>query len=383
MIGYPCQTFEMSSYCLAQQGSDGRCLPLTPIFAVLPRDTALPPRRTRELVWWSLQVAARWARMTYRLLMIVLCLLHAVSALAQSTTDLPLVGVLRLDTPESVKPVATIFRNTLASLGQVDGRNIRIDFRLASGHAERFPELVQQLVREKASVIVASGDAAVRAAQQATKTIPIIAVVDDIVAAGLIDSLAKPGGNTTGVSILATELDAKRLDILKRIVGRGTIFGVLSDPSSAQARPQLLIDTAKSLGIELITEAVRSPEEFANAFTSFRAKGAEAVLMRSSPLLFGFRKELCSLSMSHKLPSITQNREQAEAGCMVSYGVKLSEMHGLAAVYVDKMLRGARPEDTPAQQPANYELIINQRSVKALGIELPTPLLAEADEVIE
>jgi len=317
------------------------------------------------------------------LLFVLLSICSQVPAMAQKSGDLPLIGVLRLDTPESVKPVAAIFRDRLASLGRIDGRNVRIEFRLAEGHAERFPELARALVRDNASVIVASGDAAVRAAQQATKTIPIIAVVDDIVAAGLIDSLAKPGGNTTGVSILATELDAKRLDILKRIVGRGKRFGVLSDPSSAQAQPQLLIDTAKSLGIELITEAVRSPEEFANAFTSFRAKGAEAVLMRSSPLLFGFRKELCSLSMTYKLPSITQSREQAEAGCAVSYGVKLVEMHGLAAVYTDKMLRGARPEDTPAQQPANYELIINQKTVKALGIELPTPLLAEADEVIE
>src|SRR5215831_9590333 len=317
------------------------------------------------------------------LLFVLLSICSQVPAMAQKSGDLPLIGVLRLDTPESVKPVAAIFRDRLASLGRIDGRNVRIEFRLAEGHAERFPELARALVRDNASVIVASGDAAVRAAQQATKTIPIIAVVDDIVAAGLIDSLAKPGGNTTGVSILATELDAKRLDILKRIVGRGTRFGVLSDPSSAQARPQLLIDTAKSLGIELITEEVRSPEEFANAFTAFRAKGAEAVLMLSAPLLFGFRKELCSLSMTYKLPSITQSREQAKAGCAVSYGVKLVEMHGLAAVYTDKMLRGARPEDTPAQQPANYELIINQRSVKALGIELPTPLLAEADEVIE
>jgi putative tryptophan/tyrosine transport system substrate-binding protein len=322
--------------------------------------------------------------MTSRVTVILLLCLFAIdSALAQSTAELPLVGVLRLDTPESVKPVATIFRNRLASLGQVDGRNIRIDFRLASGHAERFPELAHQLVRDKASVIVASGDAAVRAAQQATKTIPIVAVVDDIVAAGLIDSLAKPGGNTTGVSILATELDAKRLDILKRIVGSGHRFAVLSDPSSAQAQPQLLIDTAKTLGVELITEEVRSPENFAAAFDAFRAKGAEAIIMRSSPLLFGFRKDLCSLSMTHRLLSITQNREQAEAGCVISYGVKLSEMHGLAAEYTDKMLRGALPRETPAQQPASYELIINQKSAKALGIELPTSLLTEADEVIE
>ena len=318
-----------------------------------------------------------------RVLFLFLWAYSPIQATAQSTGDLPLIGVLRLDTPESVKPVAAIFRTKLASLGQIDGRNVRIDFRLAEGHAERFPELAQALVRDKARVIVASGDAAVRAAQAATKTIPIIAVVDDIVAAGLIDSLAKPGGNTTGVSILATELDAKRLDILKRIVSSATRFAVLSDPSSAQAQPQLLNDTAKTLGVELITEEVRSPEDFAAAFNSFRAKGAEAVIMRSSPLLFGFRKDLCSLSMAHKLLSITQNREQAEAGCTVSYGVKLSEMHGLAAVYTDKMLRGALPQETPAQQPSSYELIINQRTARALGVALPTSLLTEADEVIE
>ena len=317
------------------------------------------------------------------LLILFLWLCNAVPAVAQNTGNLPLVGVLRLDTPESVKPVAAIFRNTLTSLGQVDGRNIRIEFLLASGHAERFPELAQALVRDKASVIVASGDAAVRAAQQATKTIPIIAVVDDIVASGLIDNMAKPGGNTTGVSILATELDGKRVDILKRIVSSGRRFAVLSDPSSAQAQPRQLIDTAQALGIELITEEVRSPDNFATAFASFRSKGAEAVILRSSPLLFGFRKELCDLSMTHKLAAIGQNRIMAEAGCAVSYGVKLSEMHALAAIFTDKMLRGARPEQTPAQQPTKYELVINLKAAKALGMTLPSILLAEADEVIE
>src|SRR6266568_3841473 len=208
---------------------------------------------------------------------LVLWLCNVVPASAQSTGNLPLVGVMRLNTPENVEPIPTIFRNALTALGQVDGRNIRIDFRLAAGHAEHFPELAQTLVREKASVIVASGDAAVRAAQQATKTIPIIAIVDDIVASGLIDNMAKPGGNTTGVSILATELDGKRIDILKRIVPSARRFAVLSDPSSAQAQPQQLIDTARALGIELITEEVRSPTDFAPAFASFRAKGAEAV----------------------------------------------------------------------------------------------------------
>jgi putative ABC transport system substrate-binding protein len=306
-----------------------------------------------------------------------------VPAFAQNTGNLPLVGVLRLNTPENVEPIPTVFRNALAALGQVDGRNVRIEFRLAAGHAERFPELAQSLVRDQASVIVASGDAAVRAAQQATKTIPIIAVVDDIVAAGLINRLDKPGGNTTGVSILATELDGKRIDILKRIVVSGRRFGVLSDPSSAQAPPQQLIDTARVLGIELITEEVRSPAEFAVAFASFRDKSAEAVVIRSSPLLSGFRHELCSLSRIQKLPAIGQFREMAEAGCAASYGVKLSEMHTLAAVFTDKMLRGARPEETPAQQPTKYELVINLRTFRAFGLELSPMLLAEADDVIE
>src|SRR5690348_2953091 len=173
----------------------------------------------------------------------------AAPVLAQDKATLPLVGVLRLNTLENVEPFPTVFRNALAALGQVDGRNVRIELQLAEGHAERFPELARALVRENASVIFASGDAATRAAQQATKTIPIIAVVDDIVGSGLIDSLAKPGGNTTGVSILANELDAKRLEILKQILPRGRRVAVLNDPTSASARPEMLAEAARVLGI--------------------------------------------------------------------------------------------------------------------------------------
>jgi putative ABC transport system substrate-binding protein len=317
------------------------------------------------------------------LLALIFCIWTLVPAPAQSPNTLPLVGVLRLDTQDTVKPVASIFLNTLAALGQIDGRNIRVEFRLAEGHAERFPRLAQELVREKASIIVASGDAAVRAAQAATKTIPIVAIVDDIVGSGLISSLAKPGGNTTGVSILATELDGKRLDILRHMVASARRFAVLSDPSNAQATPQQLVHTATSLGIELITEEVRNPTEFAAAFASFRAKGAEGLILRSSPLLFGFRKDLCSLSVAHKLPAIGQNRVMAEAGCVASYGVRLADMHALAAVFTDKMLRGARPEETPAEQPSKYEFVINNGIAKALGMILPPILLAEADEVID
>src|ERR1041385_4872834 len=225
---------------------------------------------------------------SHHCLLALLAWLSAVlPAVAQNKGNLPLVGVMRLDTPETVNPVEAIFRNTMTSLGYVDGRNVRIEFRLAEGHAERFPELARGLVRDNVRVIVASGDAAVRAAQAATKTIPIVAIVDDIVGSGLVESFAKPGGNTTGVSILANELDGKKLDVLRRIVGSGKRFGVLDDPSRAQAKPQALVDTARTLGIELVRQAVRSPDDFAAAFTAFRSQNAEALLLRSSPLLFG------------------------------------------------------------------------------------------------
>src|SRR5690348_9321170 len=217
----------------------------------------------------------------------------AAPVLAQDKATLPLVGVLRLNTAANVEPFPTVFRSALAALGQVDGRDIRIDLRLAEGHAERFPELAQALVRENATVIFASGDAATRAAQQATRTIPIIAVVDDIVGSGLIDSLAKPGGNTTGVSILANELDPKRLEILKQIVPSARRFVILNDPTSASARSELLADARRVLNVELSTVDVHSPADFAPAFASIGAGETNGVVLHSSPLLFGFREDLC------------------------------------------------------------------------------------------
>jgi putative ABC transport system substrate-binding protein len=313
----------------------------------------------------------------------VLALCVAAPAFAQDKTQLPLVGVMRINTPDNVEPFSTIFRNALSALGRLDGRDIRIELRLAEGHAERFPELARALVREKASVIVASGDAAVRAAQQATETIPIIALVDDIVASGLIKSLANPGGNTTGVSIIASELDAKRLEILKQIVPSGQRFGVLHDPASASAIPDLLTSAARVLSGELRIVDVRRPDDFAPAFASFSADGIDAVNILSSPLLAGFREELCGLSLAYKLPAIGQAREMAQAGCLASYGISFSEFYATAASLTDKMLKGARPGETPAEQPTKFELVLNLATAKALGLTIPPLILGRADEVIE
>jgi len=303
--------------------------------------------------------------------LVALALCAAAPAYSQNSAErLPLVGVLRINTPANVEPFPTIFRNALTALGQVDGRNIRIELRLAEGHAERFPELALALVREKASVIVASGDAAVRAAQQATETIPIVALVDDIVASGLIKSLANPGGNTTGVSIIASELDAKRLEILKQIVPSGRRFAVLHDPASASARPELLTDAARVFSVELRTVDVRRPGDFAPAFASFNADGIDAVNILSSQLLFGFRAELCGLNMTYNLPAIGQAREMAEAGCLAGYGISFSEFYAMAANLTDKMLKGARPAETPAEQRTKFELVLNQRTARTIGVEI-------------
>jgi putative ABC transport system substrate-binding protein len=317
------------------------------------------------------------------LLVLLLWICVALPALAQNTSNLPLIGVLRLNTAENVEPFPSIFRNALAALGQVDGRNVRIELRLAEGHAERFSELAHSLVRENASVIFASGDAAVRAAQQATRTIPIIAVVDDMVASGLVDSLAKPGGNTTGVSILANELDAKRLELLKQIVPSSRRFAVLNDPTSASARSEQLAETGRLLGVDLGIVDVHSPADFLGAFASIRTGRREAVVIHSSPLLFGFRNDLCGLSMTNQLSAIGQSREMAEAGCLMSYGIKMSDAYVIAANLTDKMLKGARPSETPVEQPSKFELVINLKTAKALGLTVPTLLLTGADEVIE
>src|SRR6516164_7044507 len=316
--------------------------------------------------------------MKYIGVFLVLALCAGTPVFAQDATNLPLVGVLRINTPDTVEPMATLFGTALAALGWVDGRTVRLEYRLAEGHVDRFPELAH------ARVIVALGDPAVRAAQQATRSIPIVAMADDLVASGLIASLARPGGNTTGISILATELDAKKLEILKQIIPAARRFGVLSDPANTvPARRQAIADRARTLGVELQTVEVHGAADIAPAFASFRAEGAEAIDILASPLLNALRNELGRLSLDYRLPAICQFREAVEAGCLASYGVRLSDAFVMIATLTDKMLKGAQPGETPAEQPTRVELAINQRVARAIGIEISPAILDGADEVIE
>jgi putative ABC transport system substrate-binding protein len=315
---------------------------------------------------------------------LVLAVCAAVPALAQDVERVPLVGVLRINSMANTEPTATLLRDELAALGDVDGKNIRLDFRLAEGDAGRLPELAAALVRENATVIVAQGPAAALAAQRATRSIPIVASGNDLVALGLVDSMPRPGHNITGVSLLITELDAKRLEVLKEIVPAARQFGLLSDPAISEPMGlRAIADTARALGVELQTVYARDPSDFPTAITSLSSDGVEGVNILSSPLLFHFREELGALLLGHKLPAICEWPEMAASACLARYGTTLRELYAMEAALTDKMLKGASPAETPAQQPTKFQLVINLKTAKAIGLTIPSPVLARADEVIE
>ena len=269
---------------------------------------------------------------------LALAICAALPAFAQNRAELPLVGVLRINSATNNEPTATLLRDELAALGDVDGKNIRLDFRLAEGDAGRFPELAAALVRENASIIVAQGPGAALAAQRATRSIPIVAAGNDLVALGLVESMPRPGHNITGVSLLIPELDGKRLEVLKEILPAARRFGLLSDPAITEpVGLRAIADTAWALGVELQTVQARDPADFPAAIASLRAEGAEGVNVLSSPLLFHFREELGALFLAHKLASICEWPEMAASACLASYGTTLRELYAMEAALTDKI----------------------------------------------
>jgi len=305
-----------------------------------------------------------------------------IPALAQDTAGLPLVGVMV--TGGTANSPSARLREALAALGDVEGRNLRLDFRFADGDARRFPEMAEVFVKEKASVIVAFTDAGARAAQRATRTIPIIAVAGDCVADGFSTSLAKPGGNITGVSMIEPELEAKQLQILTEMLPAARRVGVLNDHTVVSpARLQAREDGARALGIELQSVDVQGPDDFAAAFEALCAGGAEGVDVPVTSMMVSFRDQLGTLALKYKLPAVCGLPEMAAAGCLASYGTSTRELFGTLAELTDKMLKGASPADTPARQRTQFELVINLKVARAIGITVPSSILARADEVIE
>jgi putative tryptophan/tyrosine transport system substrate-binding protein len=303
---------------------------------------------------------------------------------------LPVIGWLTPATTQSYSqsgagnPGPQLLRASLAKHGLIDGKNVRLDMRLAEGKIDRLAGLAEALVRDGATVILAFGEEAGRAAQAATQTLPIVCVGDDLVDSGLAASLARPGSNMTGVSILATELDAKKIEVLKELLPDAKRFGVLNDPAtSGRERPQKMAETARHLGIGLQTIDIRGPDDLEPAFQALRAGRAEGVNIVSSAMLTGLRQRLGALSLAAKIPAICQFRTMAEAGCLATYGITVAEVYALSADQVARLLKGAKPADVPVQQPTRFELVISLKSAKALSLTITPLLLTRADEVLE
>jgi putative ABC transport system substrate-binding protein len=273
----------------------------------------------------------------------------------------------------------------MGELGYVEGRTVLFEARGADGKPERLAAFAAELVRLKVDAIVTAGTSAVPAARRATTTIPIIMATGNPLELGHVASLARPGGNVTGVTTLNIELSAKRFQLARGLVPEASRFAILGDAGS-QATSGQIRETeaaARAIGVRLHTVSVRGPAELDGAFSTIARERPAVLLVVPSPMLFDERRRLGQLGMTHRLPTAHGPREFAEAGGLIAYGVKLTDLFRRAAVYVDKILKGAKPADLPIEQPTNFELTVNLRTAKAIGFTVPQSLLQRADQVIE
>jgi putative ABC transport system substrate-binding protein len=308
------------------------------------------------------------------------------AAEAQAPAKVSRIGFLSGQSPTDLARQLEAFRQGLRELGYVEGRNIAIEYRFAEGQPERLPALAAELVRLKVDIIVTSGTPAPLAAKQATTTIPIVfAVSNDAVAEDVVSSLARPGGNITGLTSIATEVVGKQLELLKEIAPKVSRVAVLRNPRN-KGHPLTLRQAegaAQVLGLQLHIMQAGSPAEIDAAFAAMRSERAGGILVLRDPLFLGQRTQIAALAAKSRLPAAYGFREAAEAGGLIAYGASVPFMYRSAATYVDKILRGAKPVDLPVEQPTKFELVINLKTAKALGLTIPPSLLQRADQVIE
>jgi putative ABC transport system substrate-binding protein len=313
------------------------------------------------------------------LALVLLSLAVPPAPVAQQATPIPRVGVL------ANKVGYEAFRKGLQDFAYTEGRNITLEFRSTEPPDARLLDLATELVRLPVDVLVAGGTSAVRAARQATATIPIVGLSVDPVASGLVASLAGPGGNLTGLSFSEAETDAKRLSLLKEAVPSITRVAALSAAAapSAEAILRETERTARTLGVQLHPFELRGPDDLERVFTAMTATQAEALVVLPATVHFVQRTRIIALAISRRLPSMFWRREFVDAGGLMSYGTDQPQMYRRAASLVSKILQGAKPGDLPVEQPRKFELIINLKTAKALGLTIPQPVLLLADEVIQ
>jgi putative ABC transport system substrate-binding protein len=306
-------------------------------------------------------------------------------ARAQQPAKLPIIGYLGPNTPSVDSDRLPAFVNRLRELGWIEGRTVHIEYRWAEGLSERLTEMATEYVDRKVDVIVTAATPPTAAAKQATSVIPIVfAAVGDPVGAGLVASLARPSGNVTGMSLQQTDTAGKRLELLREVIPGLRRLAIMVDSGNASA----VLDmreaqaAAKTAGLEAVTSEIRRPEDIVPAFDTFKGR-AEALYVCNDPLTITNRLRIVTSALDARLATVFDAREYIEAGGLISYGASFADLFGRSANFVDKILRGVKPADLPVEQPTKFELLINLKTAKALGITVPPALLARADEVIE
>jgi putative ABC transport system substrate-binding protein len=311
----------------------------------------------------------------------------AAPALRAEQKSMPVIGFLSGATSDGYVPFVAAFRRGLSEAGWVDGHNVMIEYRWAEGHYERLPALADELIARKVDVIATSGGpAAAYAAKNATSTIPIVFTSgDDPVASGIVASLARPGGNLTGVSFLNVELTAKRLELLSDLVPQARTMALLVNPTNPNAE-RIMRDAqeaARTKGVQLHMLQAANESGIDSAFVTLAELRISALLVGSDPFFVSRREQLVGLAARYAVPAINEMRGFVDSGGLISYGTSIAGVYHQLGIYAGKILRGAKPADLPVEQPTTFELVVNLKTTKELGLTVPPSILARADEVIE
>jgi putative ABC transport system substrate-binding protein len=308
---------------------------------------------------------------------------------AQQPKKVPRIGYLSALDPASESTRAEAIRLALRELGFIEGQNIATEYRYTEGKTDRLPELMAELVRLKVDIIVvAGGDTWIRAAKNATKTIPIVMVGAglDPVEAGLIESLARPGGNVTGLTLLSRELGGKRLELLKEAVPKLARVAVLYDPANRASVievKEVLPVAARALGLTIQPWEVRPADDFEKVFAALNKQRPDGLYPAGGPLMLASRKRIADFALKSRLPSVHSRREFVDAGGLMYYGADLADSYRRVAYFVDRILKGAKPADLPVEQPTKFEFVINLKTAKQIGLTIPPEMLARASRLIK
>jgi ABC-type uncharacterized transport system substrate-binding protein len=328
----------------------------------------MPDVRRRELIALLGGAAAAWP------------------ALGRAQQPAPVIGFLNSASPGAFVPYVAAFLQGLKDTGYVEGQNLAIEYRWAEGQYDRLPVLATDLVRRQVTVMAATSTPAALAAKAATSAIPIVfTAAADPVAVGLVDSLSRPSGNVTGVNIFLSDLGAKRLELLRELVPNATVVGMLVNPNfpDAESQSKNVKEAARTLGQQVHVVNANSEGDFNRAFATFIEMKANALLVTSDALFLSRREQLVALAARHKIPAVYFGRDFVLAGGLMSYAADIAEAYRQAGINVGRILKGSKPSDLPVVRPTKFDLVINLKTAKALGLEVPWFLQQRADEVIE